>query len=381
MSQMIYFDNSATTKPYAAALETYTKVASHYFANPSSLHKFGQKVRELHEEARKQIATLMSARTEEIIFTSGGTESNNLAIKGIAHAYQNRGKHLITTQVEHPSVKNVMQELEQNGFNVTYLPVTETGQIRLEDLKKALRKDTILVSIMHVNNEVGAVQPIQEVADLLAETEMPLFHVDNVQGFAKMELDLAKIDAMSISGHKLHGLRGTGVLYKKNKLNLQPEMLGGGQELGVRSGTENTAGIVALAKAMRLSLEDFQKKVSNLTNLRDFLLAEISKLDGVTIHTDAASSAPHIICFSVKKQRGEVLVHALEEKEVFVSTTSACSSRAKLESSTLHAMKVPENQATGAIRLSLSYENTSYEAEQFIGILKDILQKINEVVK
>lgn len=378
---MIYFDNSATTKPYAAALETYTKVATHYFANPSSLHKFGQKVRDLHEEARKQVAALMSVRSEDIIFTSGGTESNNLAIKGIARAYQNRGKHILTSKIEHPSVSNVMKELEEEGFQVTYLPVTKSGQVRMEDVKEALREDTILISIMHVNNEVGSIQPIAEIGELLKERELPLFHVDNVQGFAKKELVLSQIDAMSISGHKLHGLRGTGILYKKRTVKLHPEILGGGQEFGLRSGTENTAGIVALAKAMRLSLEDFEKKSSELTALRDYLLEQLEKLDGVTVHTDALHSAPHIICFSAKNHRGEVLVHALEEKEVFVSTTSACSSRAKLESSTLHAMGVPGNQATGAIRVSLSYDNTKAEAEQFIYFLKEILQKINEVVK
>ncbi|MBC1397506.1 cysteine desulfurase family protein [Listeria fleischmannii] len=378
---MIYFDNSATTKPYAAALETYTKVATHYFANPSSLHKFGQKVRDLHEEARKQVAALMSVRSEDIVFTSGGTESNNLAIKGIARAYQNRGKHILTSKIEHPSVSNVMKELEEEGFQVTYLPVTKSGQVRMEDVKEALREDTILISIMHVNNEVGSIQPIAEIGELLKERELPLFHVDNVQGFAKKELVLSQIDAMSISGHKLHGLRGTGILYKKSTVKLHPEILGGGQEFGLRSGTENTAGIVALAKAMRLSLEDFEKKSSELTALRDYLLEQLEKLDGVTVHTDALHSAPHIICFSAKNHRGEVLVHALEEKEVFVSTTSACSSRAKLESSTLHAMGVPGNQATGAIRVSLSYDNTKAEAEQFIYFLKEILQKINEVVK
>lgn len=378
---MIYFDNSATTKPYAAALETYTKVATHYFANPSSLHKFGQKVRDLHEEARKQVAALMSVRSEDIVFTSGGTESNNLAIKGIARAYQNRGKHILTSKIEHPSVSNVMKELEEEGFQVTYLPVTKSGQVRMEDVKEALREDTILISIMHVNNEVGSIQPIAEIGELLKERELPFFHVDNVQGFAKKELVLSQIDAMSISGHKLHGLRGTGILYKKSTVKLHPEILGGGQEFGLRSGTENTAGIVALAKAMRLSLEDFEKKSSELTALRDYLLEQLEKLDCVTVHTDALHSAPHIICFSAKNHRGEVLVHALEEKEVFVSTTSACSSRAKLESSTLHAMGVPGNQATGAIRVSLSYDNTKAEAEQFIYFLKDILQKINEVVK
>ncbi|SQC70698.1 Cysteine desulfurase [Listeria fleischmannii subsp. fleischmannii] len=233
---MIYFDNSATTKPHAAALETYTKVATHYFANPSSLHKFGQKVRDLHEEARKQVAALMSVRSEDIIFTSGGTESNNLAIKGIARAYQNRGKHILTSKIEHPSVSNVMKELEEEGFQVTYLPVTKSGQVRIDDIKEALREDTILISIMHVNNEVGSIQPIAEIGELLKERELPFFHVDNVQGFAKKELVLSQIDAMSISGHKLHGLRGTGILYKKVPSNFILKYLAAGRNLALEVG-------------------------------------------------------------------------------------------------------------------------------------------------
>ncbi|EUJ33292.1 hypothetical protein MFLO_04110 [Listeria floridensis FSL S10-1187] len=377
---MIYFDNSATTKPYPAVIETYTKAASVYFANPSSLHAFGQKSRELHEQARKQVAQLVDVKNEEIIFTASGTESNNLAIKGTAHQYKNRGKHLITSQVEHPSVKEVMKDLEKDGFSVTYLPVDQSGRVNPRDLEEELREDTILVSVMHVNNEVGTIQPIKELAEIM-KRHSAFFHVDNVQGMATTELSLQSIDLMSVSGHKLHGLRGTAFLYKNKAVSLHPEVLGGGQEFGLRSGTENTAGAVALAKALRLTLQRQSEKRSDMLMLRNYLAEELVKLDGVTLHTETSVSAPHILCFSAKGHRGEVLVHALEEKDIFVSTTSACSSRAKLASSTLKAMGVSDSDAQGAIRLSLSYENTKLEAEQFIESFRAVLQKINEVVK
>ncbi|WP_439442551.1 cysteine desulfurase family protein [Listeria aquatica] len=377
---MIYLDNSATTKPYSAVLETYTKVASRYFANPSSLHAFGQKVRELHEEARKQIAQLLGVRSDELIFTSGGTESNNLALKGIAHRYKNRGRHLITTQVEHPSVKEVMGELEKEGFTVTYLPVDEQGVIRVSDFEHALREDTILVSVMHVNNEVGSIQPIQEISNRLSKHQA-FFHVDNIQGMGMCELDLNGIDLLSVSAHKLHGLRGTGLLYKKKGIELHSEMLGGGQEGGIRSGTENTAGAVAFAKALRLVLTEKENKLKDVLAIRDYLLQELSRIEGIHVHSKKACMAPHILCLSARGHRGEVLVHALEQKEIFVSTTSACSSKAKLASSTLKAMGVSDEEATSAIRISLGYENTDAEAEQFIVAFREVLEKINEVVK
>ncbi|WP_167630034.1 cysteine desulfurase family protein [Listeria valentina] len=377
---MIYLDNSATTKPYSAVLETYTKVASRYFANPSSLHAFGQKVRELHEEARKQVAQLLGVRSDELIFTSGGTESNNLALKGIAYRYKNRGKHLITTQIEHPSVREVMRELEKDGFTVTYLPVNENGVVELRDFEQALRKDTILVSMMHVNNEVGSIQPVQEIGKRLLEHQA-FFHVDNIQGMGMCELEMSAIDLVSVSGHKLHGLRGTGLLYKKKGIELHPEILGGGQEEGVRSGTENTAGAVALAKALRLTFAEKTNKLSQVVAIRDYLLKELGQMNGIHVHSQKTSIAPHILCLSASGHRGEVLVHALEKKEIFVSTTSACSSKAKLASSTLKAMGVSDDEATGAIRISLSYENTFSEAEQFVSAFQEVIEKINEVVK
>ncbi|MBF2469803.1 cysteine desulfurase [Listeria welshimeri] len=379
---MIYFDNSATTKPNDAVLETYTKVASNYFANPSSLHRFGAKSKELLDTSRKQIATMLGVLSEEIIFTSGGSEGNNLAIKGLAYSYKNRGNHIITSRIEHPSVRMVMEELESNGFRVTYLQVNKNGVIDLEELKAALTKETILISIMGVNNEVGSIQPLQEIGETIANREHTFFHVDFVQGIGKVPLEIGQmaIDLLTFSGHKFHALRGTGVLFKKKNVHLHPEILGGGQEMGYRSGTENLAGGVALAKALRLALEN-EQNTSELIEIRDYLLSEIAYMPDMTIHTKKSVAAPHIICFSAKGHRGEVLVHALEKEDIYISTTSACSSKQKLASSTLKAMGVTDEEATGAVRVSLSYENRLSEAKIFIQKLQEIIENLNKVVK
>lgn len=379
---MIYFDNSATTKPNDAVLETYTKVASNYFANPSSLHRFGAKSKELLDASRKQIATMLGVLSEEIIFTSGGSEGNNLTIKGLAYSYKNRGNHIITSRIEHPSVRMVMEELESNGFRVTYLQVNKNGVIDLEELKAALTKETILISIMGVNNEVGSIQPLQEIGETIANREHTFFHVDFVQGIGKVPLEIGQmaIDLLTFSGHKFHALRGTGVLFKKKNVHLHPEILGGGQEMGYRSGTENLAGGVALAKALRLALEN-EQNTSELIEIRDYLLSEIAYMPDMTVHTKKSVAAPHIICFSAKGHRGEVLVHALEKEDIYISTTSACSSKQKLASSTLKAMGVTDEEATGAVRVSLSYENRLSEAKIFIRKLQEIIENLNKVVK
>ncbi|MBC2274523.1 cysteine desulfurase [Listeria welshimeri] len=379
---MIYFDNSATTKPNDAVLETYTKVASNYFANPSSLHRFGAKSKELLDASRKQIATMLGVLSEEIIFTSGGSEGNNLAIKGLAYSYKNRGNHIITSRIEHPSVRMVMEELESNGFRVTYLQVNKNGVIDLEELKAALTKETILISIMGVNNEVGSIQPLQEIGETIANREHTFFHVDFVQGIGKVPLEIGQmvIDLLTFSGHKFHALRGTGVLFKKKNVHLHPEILGGGQEMGYRSGTENLAGGVALAKALRLALEN-EQNTSELIEIRDYLLSEIAYMPDMTVHTKKSVAAPHIICFSAKGHRGEVLVHALEKEDIYISTTSACSSKQKLASSTLKAMGVTDEEATGAVRVSLSHENRLSEAKIFIRKLQEIIENLNKVVK
>ncbi|WP_270577354.1 cysteine desulfurase family protein [Caldibacillus thermoamylovorans] len=380
---MIYFDNSATTKPKKEVLDTFYKVAENYFGNPSSVHHLGLQAENLLSQARNQIATLLKTDEQEIIFTSGGTEGNNFIIKGVAEKYRNRGHHMITTMIEHPSVLNTCIQLENNGFDVTYLPVDETGRVRVEDVKRALRKDTILVSIMHVNNEIGSVQPIEKIGELLKNHPKTLFHVDHVQGVTKVPLDFheSNVDFASISSHKFHGLKGTGAIYIRKGLKLAPLLAGGGQERGFRSGTENLAGIVAMAKALRLGMLDYEAKIDTMMDVRDFLINELQLIEGVTMNTPKQNTAPHIINFSVQGFKAEVLVHELEQHGLYVSTTSACSSRTNEPSRTILAMGLGEERATTSIRISLSFDNTMEEAKQAVAIIKQSIKNLKPVMR
>ncbi|CEE02313.1 putative cysteine desulfurase IscS 2 [Caldibacillus thermoamylovorans] len=380
---MIYFDNSATTKPKKEVLDTFYKVAENYFGNPSSVHHLGLQAENLLSQARNQIATLLKTDEQEIIFTSGGTEGNNFIIKGVAEKYRNRGHHMITTMIEHPSVLNTCIQLENNGFDVTYLPVDETGRVRVEDVKRALRKDTILVSIMHVNNEIGSVQPIAKIGELLKNHPKTLFHVDHVQGVTKVPLDFheSNVDFASISSHKFHGLKGTGAIYIRKGLKLAPLLAGGGQERGFRSGTENLAGIVAMAKALRLGMLDYEAKIDTMMDVRDFLINELQLIEGVTMNTPKQNTSPHIINFSVQGFKAEVLVHELEQHGLYVSTTSACSSRTNEPSRTILAMGLGEERATTSIRISLSFDNTMEEAKQAVAIIKQSIKNLKPVMR
>ncbi|MHC0037349.1 cysteine desulfurase family protein [Pseudoneobacillus sp. C159] len=379
---MIYFDNSATTKPYKEVIDSYVKVSTQFFANPSSLHRFGGQSETLLNQARNQLAHLLNIKPREVYFTSGGTESNNLAIKGTAMMYKNRGKHLITTAIEHPATQESMEQLKSLGYEITYVPVNSEGQIHLEDLKKAIRDDTILVSMIHVNNEVGAIQPIQEVGALLKNYPKILFHVDHVQGVTKVPLDFHRcgIDLCSMSAHKFHGLKGNGLLYVREGVRISPLLTGGNQEWQLRSGTENVAGIVAMAKALRMSLQQMDKESTKLLQVKKFLLEELEKEKAIIVHTPNENGAPHIINFSVKGFKAEVFVHALEENEIYVSTTSACSSKIKSVSHTLLAMGVDEAIARSAIRISLSFENTIDEAKEVIEAIRQTIQKLGKVM-
>ena len=376
---MIYFDNSATTKPYKEALSTYVKVNEQFFGNPSSLHHLGLQAERLLFESRKQMASLLGTEAENIIFTSGGTEANNLAIKGTALANMHRGRHIITQQTEHPSVINACRQLEEHGFRVSYLPVDSHGQVSAEDVAAALTNETVLVSIMHVNNETGAIQPIQEIAKLLKNEPQVLFHVDDVQGRGKVPLNLENIDLCTLSAHKFHGLKGNGALYKKKGVKLSALLSGGNQESGFRSGTENAGGVAAMAKALRLIEEHRREHGERLRAVQQFLRKELEGRQDVIIHTPREGCAPHILNFSVERLKGEVLVHALEERGCYLSTTSACSSRQKKTSTVLTAMGVPKEIADSSVRLSLSYENTRQEAEAFIQILKDTIPTLAKV--
>ncbi|MBU8879738.1 cysteine desulfurase [Bacillus sp. FJAT-29790] len=379
---MIYFDNSSTTKPYKEVLDSFSKVSAEYFGNPSSLHRMGAQAEKLLLQARQQIAKLLNVQTNEIYFTSGGTESNNLAIKGTALMHKGRGRHIITTAIEHPSVRESMEQLKAMGFRISIIPVDQNGYVSVSDIEKAISTDTILVSVMHVNNEIGSVQPIKEIGLLLKKYSKILFHVDNVQGIGKMPLHIkdCHIDLLSISGHKFHGLKGTGLLFIRNGVKISPLFSGGNQEQLQRSGTENVAGIVSMAKALRLTLLDYEKHLETMITIRDFLRSELDKLETVTIHTPTCQSAPHIINFSIKGLKAEVFVHALEEMDIYVSTTSACSSKKQKASGTLLAMGVSEDEAISAIRLSLSFENTLDEAKLFIEAVNIAIKRLREVM-
>lgn len=379
---MIYFDNSATTKIYPEAAQAMMAAMEKYFANPSSLHRLGVEAGQLLTSARRQIAQIIGCKPNEVIFTSSGTESNNLAIKGTVLAKKDFGKHIITSSIEHPSVRNIMQELKKAGFEITVLPVDATGKINVADLRMAIRNDTILVSIMAINNEIGSIQPIKEVGDVLNDFPTIHFHVDGVQSFAKLDTTLIhpRVDMVSFSAHKFNGPRGVGILYKQEKRQIKPLLNGGGQEFNLRSSTENLAGIVAAAKAMRLSAAeaDSQKKRHQAmqTMLRTFM-AQHHNTIRVFSPTDGA---PHILCFGLKGVRGEVLVHALEAHEIYISTTSACSSRQNdAKFSTLQAMRIDGTWARQAVRLSMGKDNTVAEAEEFVEVLAALMQKFKKI--
>lgn len=383
---MIYFDNSATTKMAPEALETYSQVVTKIWGNPSSLHKLGDRAHGLLEASRKQVADLLGVNTNEIYFTSGGTESNNTAIKGTAWAKREFGKHIITSSVEHASVANTFIELENLGFRVTRLPVDKEGRVNPEDLKAALDKDTTLVSIMGVNNEIGTIQPIKEISEILADYPNIHFHVDNVQALGKGIWDqvfTSRVDMMSFSSHKFHGPRGIGILYKKRGRMLMPLCEGGGQEKGLRSGTENLAAIAAMAKAARLLLTDEKEKADREYAIKEKISKYLAGKPGIHIFSPLkADFAPHILCFALEGIRGETLVHTLEDQDIYISTTSACASKKADEASTLVAMKTPDAIATSAVRLSFDESNTLEEADEFIAAFDEIYQhfaKINHL--
>lgn len=383
MSEMIYFDNSATTKIAPEALQTMTQVMQTYYGNPSSLHKLGTEASKLLNSARKQVADLLGAQSPEIFFTSGGTESNNWAIKGTAmEKVKYHGNHIIVSSVEHPSVRNTMETLSQNGFEITYLPADKSGKVHVEDVAAAIKETTILVSVMAVNNEIGAIQPIAEIGDLLESYPTIHYHVDGVQSIGTFEKPLIhdRVDLMSFSAHKFNGPRGIGILYKKQNRVISQLLDGGGQEMGQRSTTENLAGIAATAKALRMALAEAKdvkaKEAAMQEKLRAFF-AEHADLVQVFSPEDAA---PHVLCFALKGVRGEVMVHALEDEDIIVSTTSACSSRAvNNSSSTLGAMKVDPVWAKQAIRLSFGKDNTMAEVNQFIEVYTKLMKKFERI--
>lgn len=379
---MIYFDNSATTNIYPQALDTYVKTSQRIIGNPSSLHELGNQAQRLLQQARKQIAELIGKTPAEIYFTSGGTEGDNWILKGSALAKREFGKHIIISSVEHPAVSQSAQQLKELGFEVSICPVDAQGFVQVDALKELLRSDTILVSVMAVNNEIGAIQPIEKISALLADHPTIHFHVDAVQAIGKVATDTwltPRVDFATFSAHKFHGPRGVGFIYWKQGKKLAPLLTGGGQENNQRSGTENVPGIVAMSRALRLSQEKIAARPDHTAVIRKYLKEALAQYEKVTLFSGEENFAPHILCFGLKDIRGEVLVHAFEEKQIFISTTSACSSRKKVESSTLHAMHVPHQKATTAVRISLDESNTMAEAEQFMVVFHQLYQKFSTI--
>lgn len=374
MRMEVYFDNSSTTSPYPEVIETYAKAMKEFYGNSESLHGIGARARKMLENGRAISAELLGVLPEEIIFTSGGTESNNLGIYGAAHAYRGRGNHLITSAIEHPSVLNVFSRLEKEGFEVTYLPVSKEGMVQPEEVMEAITPKTTLISLMYVNNEIGSLQPIAEVGQIIRNHPKIIFHVDAVQAFGKVPLKIKEwgIHLLSLSGHKFHGPKGVGLLYKEKKIQLMPTHVGGGQEFGLRPGTVNVPGIIAMVKAMRISRDREEEFLRLIPSWKERLMVALQTIPNLQIHTPA-KSAPHILHFTLPPLRGETLLHALEEEGIYVSTRSACSGRRKEMSHVLRAIGLPEERALASIRISLSLMNREEEVQYAEKIFREKL--------
>ena len=379
---MIYFDNSATTKPYPETLATYTEVATRIWGNPSSLHNLGSQATRILEASRKQIAELIGKKAEEIYFTSGGTEGDNWIIKGVAFEKAPYGKHIIVSDIEHPAIKESAAWLKTQGFEVDYAPVDARGFVKVDALANLLRPDTTLVSVMAVNNEIGSIQPIHDIAALLEDRPTVSFHVDAVQALAKVATEVylpERVDFATFSSHKFHGLRGVGFVYIKEGKKITPLLTGGGQEKEMRSTTENVAGIAATAKALRLAMENQEAFASKTQQMKEVIRKELANYPDVTIFSGEDHFAPHILTFGIKGVRGEVVVHAFEEFDIYISTTSACSSKAGKPAGTLIAMGVDKSIAQTAVRLSLDLENDMSQVEQFLTKFKLIYEQTQKV--
>lgn len=379
---MIYFDNSATTKPYPEALETYVQVASKILGNPSSLHRLGDQATRILDASHQQIADLIGKKSDEIFFTSGGTEGDNWVIKGVAFEKAQFGKHIIVSAIEHPAVKESALWLKSQGFEVDFSPVDKKGLVDVEALAGLIRPDTILVSIMAVNNEIGSIQPIEAISEFLADKPTISFHVDAVQALAKIPTEkylTERVDCATFSSHKFHGVRGVGFVYIKSGKKITPLLTGGGQERDYRSTTENVAGIAATAKALRLSMEKLDIFRSKTGQMKAVIHQALLNYPDIFVFSDEEDFAPHILTFGIKGVRGEVIVHAFEDYDIFISTTSACSSKAGKPAGTLIAMGVDKDKAKSAVRLSLDLENDMSQVEQFLTKLKLIYNQTRKV--
>ena len=380
---MIYLDNCATTKPYKEVLETFVEVNNNYYGNPASINKFGKTTNKLLDAARKQVADILKVEKETIYFTSCATESNNIAIIGSVEHKKDFGNRIIVSKIEHPSVLETYRELERRGFILDYLNVDSNGLIDLNHLKSLLTKETILLSVMHVNNVYGGVQPIKEIVELLKEYPKVHFHVDGVQGVLKKEINLSDIDSYSISAHKFHGIKGVGVLYLKSRRTVHNITFGRGQENGLRSGTVNVAGAVSLAKALRLSYERTPDVLKKHREFKKLIINELDSINHVVINSPLDDNyVDSIINISLPKIKGEAIVNSLNERGIMVSTTSACSSKTFHLNEALYARGLSKENIEGSIRVSFSYKTKLEEIKTFVKVFKEEYnKKFKEVIE
>lgn len=380
-----YLDNSATTRCSKAAADMVYKLLTEDYGNPSSLHMKGVEAENYINDAKKKIAKTLRVQDKEILFTSGGTESNNTAIIGAAMANKRAGRHIITSSVEHASVLAVMQFLEEQGFEITYLPVNHDGVISVEELKNAVREDTILVSLMHVNNEIGAVMPIEEAGAAIKEKNpAALFHVDAIQSYGKLEIRPKRmnIDMLSVSGHKIHGPKGSGFLYIKDKTKIKPIIYGGGQQKGMRSGTENVPAYAGLGVAAEEIYTDFDKKIAHMYELRDHFIASVQRIDGVSVNGRIDhTNAPHVVSVSVDGVRAEVMLHTLEDRRIYVSAGSACSSNKPAISSTLKSIGLKPSLLDSTIRFSFCVNTTQEEIDYAVSVMAEVIPMLRRYTR
>ena len=381
----ISLDNSATTCCYPGVADLVCRIMREDYGNPSSMHKKGVEAERYLRNAKEILAKNLKVSEKELYFTSGGTESDNLALIGAALANQRAGKHLITTCIEHPAILNTMKYLEEQGFRVTYLPVDESGTVRLSDLETALCEETILVSVMYVNNEIGSVQPVSEIGALLKNRERPvLFHVDAVQAYGKYRIYPKRlgIDLMSVSGHKIHGPKGVGLLYAGEKVKIRPILFGGGQQKDLRSGTENVPGIAGLGEAVREIYTDFDGKIRRMYELKEYFVKGVAEIPGTAVNGPlVCEGAPHIVSVSFEGVRSEVLLHALEEQGIYVSSGSACATNHPAVSGTLKAIGVKRELLESTVRFSFSEFTTREEIESCLKSLTALLPMLRKFTR
>jgi len=374
---MIFLDYASTTPIDRDVLNSYWEILNRYYANSASNHQLGLEVDSLQNQARNQIANILKVKMDEIIFTSGSSESNNFAIKGVAFKYKNRGKHIITSSIEHKSVLECFKQLEKEfGFEVTYLEPNEDGKITIEALEKSIRKDTILVSIMYVNNEIGTINPIPEIGKFLSDKPTIIFHCDATQAIGKIPVDLNNVDLVSISAHKIYGLKGSGILVKKKNIELLPLIAGGGQEYGYRSGTSNWPVNVMFAKTLRLAFDSQRDNYNHVLKLKEKIIDHLQGIENIQINTPAENASPYIINFSIKNKKAAVIAQAFDDHGVCLSTISACSTKTEMPSHVIYETFKDIKRAESSIRVSMSKYTTFEEITKFLMVLDEIMISI-----